>query len=477
MQNIRLLLVDDDDALRAVLGAALSLHKFSLTAVGSVPEALELISTQPFDVLLSDLNIGEPGDGFTIVSAMRRVQPGACTFILTGYPDLETAIQAIRSQVDDYFSKPLQIEHLVKAISEVRQGKRPAEKASPARRISQIVRDLTPRICELWLGEVLKDADLAAIPLTRAQRSDHVPRMLAELVRRLDGPWEELSPEAARAARKHGQTRYQQGYTIPQLLRETRILQRVLSTTIQENLFGVDLSTLIPDILEIGESLQAEIELSVRAYQSQIPQSVQSSFSILYQSPHLGVAIADEEHIIDANDALLRMIRHTREQLVAGEIDWRAMTPEKFRPLDLNGVEQLREFGASVPFEKEFLLPDGTLLPFLIGAVRLSVEPFQWSAYFVDLTEQRNLHKSEQNVRSWETRYLLINELAHELNNPLAAMTFSLHLLSTHPALSEDMSKLVKDASKMLDRISTTVRRVLVEVQPRESGEIVANPS
>jgi two-component system, response regulator RegA len=106
MSSIKLLFVDDDAALRTVLGEALRRHDFLLIAVGSVPEALELISTQQFDALLADFNIGEPGDGFTVVSAMRRVQPDAHTFILTGYPDLETAIQAVRSQVDDYFSKP-----------------------------------------------------------------------------------------------------------------------------------------------------------------------------------------------------------------------------------------------------------------------------------------------------------------------------------------------------------------------------------
>ena len=71
----------------------------------SVAEALELISHHKFEVLLSDLNIGQPGDGFTVVSAMRRVQPKAYTFILTGYPDIELAVKAIRSHVDDYFRK------------------------------------------------------------------------------------------------------------------------------------------------------------------------------------------------------------------------------------------------------------------------------------------------------------------------------------------------------------------------------------
>jgi PAS domain S-box-containing protein len=465
MAEIKLLFVDDDDALRTALGAVLTHHGFALTAVSSVPEALELISTRKFDVLLSDLNIGEPGDGFTVVSAMRRVQPDACTFILTGYPDLETAIQGIRSQVDDYFSKPLHVERLVGAISNLRSGRRPPNKVLATRKVAQILRELSSLICERWLHQVMQDPELAAIPLSEAERSDHVPDMMEELIRRLEGPQEELSDVATDAARKHGKLRYQQGYTIPQILFEARVLQHVLTSTIHENLLGLDLSTLVGDILEIGETLQAYAEISIRVYQSQIPRSLQTSFSSLYQSPYLGVAIADEQRIIDGNDAFLRMIGRTRANLVEGKVDWRAMTPERFRPLDASAMEQLREFGTCVPYEKEYLLPDGSSVPFLVGAVRLGVEPLQWSAYVVELTEQRKLQAAEEKVRAWEAKYLLINHLAHELNNPLAAMTFTLHLLSTHPHLSSDTQTLVIDASVMLQRISTTVRRVLAEVQ------------
>src|SRR6202789_4298884 len=211
MAGIRLLFVDDDAALRTALGAVLTHHGFSLTSVSSVPEALELISTQKFDVLLSDLNIGEPGDGFTVVSAMRRVQPKACTFILTGYPDLETAIQGIRRQVDDYFSKPLHIDRLVGAISELRSGRRPSGKSLPTRKVAEILRDLSSVICQRWLRLVLKDPELAALPFSEKKRSDHVPDMMEELIRRLEGPLSELSPPATEAARKHGKTRYRQG--------------------------------------------------------------------------------------------------------------------------------------------------------------------------------------------------------------------------------------------------------------------------
>ena len=93
----RLLVVDDDTAVLKSLEAVLVRSGFDVSAVETVPQALELISRKRFDVLLADMNIGEAGDGFTLVSAMRRVQPDACTFILTGYPDIESAIKAIRN--------------------------------------------------------------------------------------------------------------------------------------------------------------------------------------------------------------------------------------------------------------------------------------------------------------------------------------------------------------------------------------------
>jgi PAS domain S-box-containing protein len=464
MSGTRLLFVDDDANIRATLGAVLERHGFAFTGVGTVREALELITTQRFGVLLSDLNIGEPGDGFTVVSAMRRVQPDAYAFILTGYPDLETAIQAVRSQVDDYFTKPLQVDRLLQAVSATR-NKQLATKLTPSRKISQILGDLSDTICDRWLTQTLKDPDLAALPLSEAERSDHIPEIIRELVVRLDGPLNQLSPKAADAARKHGKLRYLQGYTIPQLLFESRVLQQVLDSTIHENLFGIELSTLVADILQIGETLQAMVEIAIRVYQSQIPRSLQTSFSFLYQSPYLGVAISEEDRIVDANTSFLRMVGLTREQLTAGEVLWRKITSEKYGPLDLRAIEQLREFGTCVPYEKEFLLPDGSSLPILTGAVRLSSDPLQWSSYVVNLTEQRALHAAEEKLNIWQAKYSLINHLAHELNNPLAAMTFSLHLLGTHPSLTEDTLKLVKDASEMLDRIATTVRLVLEEVQ------------
>src|SRR5258708_18589792 len=89
---------DDDPAIRMTLPAILQQEGFEVSVAGTVAEALAYINRDSFDVLLADLNIGERGDGFTLISAMRRVQPHAVTLILTAYPDFDTALHAIRNQ-------------------------------------------------------------------------------------------------------------------------------------------------------------------------------------------------------------------------------------------------------------------------------------------------------------------------------------------------------------------------------------------
>lgn len=91
MTKKRFLFVDDEANIRLTLPAILETRGFTVTVASSVAEALSAIQHLPFDILLSDLNIGQPGDGFKVVSAMRRIQPQAATFILTGYPDFESA--------------------------------------------------------------------------------------------------------------------------------------------------------------------------------------------------------------------------------------------------------------------------------------------------------------------------------------------------------------------------------------------------
>src|ERR1700730_15915629 len=117
-RKTKILFADDEPAIRMTLPLILQQEGFEISVAATVAEALAFINRDSFDVLLADLNIGESGDGFTLISAMRRVQPHAVTLILTGYPDFETALQAIRDQVDDYLTKPADLKQLVATIKE-----------------------------------------------------------------------------------------------------------------------------------------------------------------------------------------------------------------------------------------------------------------------------------------------------------------------------------------------------------------------
>jgi CheY-like chemotaxis protein len=78
----RILVVDDDKANRGSLGMILQLNGFDVVTAADVNEALRQVGSQAFEVLLTDLHMPAPGDGLTVVSAMRHSHPNAATFIL-----------------------------------------------------------------------------------------------------------------------------------------------------------------------------------------------------------------------------------------------------------------------------------------------------------------------------------------------------------------------------------------------------------
>jgi hypothetical protein len=146
-------------------------------------------------------------------------------------------------------------------------GVRLTDRPLALRRVTEVLRENATQICEQWLQWVDGTPELAAVPLSRQERIDHVPDVLNELIQRVNLDSQNISEAAVTAAEKHGAVRCRQGYSIPQVLLEAHLLQRAITATVQSNLLGIDLSNLIPDLVEIGESLGFLLEVSVRAYQ------------------------------------------------------------------------------------------------------------------------------------------------------------------------------------------------------------------
>ncbi|MFL6426970.1 MAG: response regulator [Acidobacteriaceae bacterium] len=262
----RLLLVDDESVIRITLSAILSRYGFEVSAAASVAEALQKITSQKFDVLLSDLNIGNPGDGLTVVSAMRRTQPEAVTMILTGYPAFETALEAIRQQVDDYIVKPADIPALVNTIENKLASPPRQRHLPPPKRVAMILQERLERIEKLWLSAVENDAALSRMAQKKEQRLEYLRGILNELIRAAQSYSGEEIPEHKRLSGGYHRRRDLDGYTPSMMLAEFCLLRRVVAQVVQENLLAVNLSYLIPDLARVNESLDEQARAALTTW-------------------------------------------------------------------------------------------------------------------------------------------------------------------------------------------------------------------
>jgi PAS domain S-box-containing protein len=100
-----------------------------------------------------------------------------------------------------------------------------------------------------------------------------------------------------------------------------------------------------------------------------------------------------------ANDAFLRMIGRSRQELEERRFDWRTITPSEYAPVDERAVAEIQAYGVSRPFEKEYLRPDGTRVPVLLNAAAFSDQPDHGVTLAVDLTERRRAEQELQDAR------------------------------------------------------------------------------
>ena len=270
--QIRVLFVDDEQMLRDMWSAILSVEGFDIVTAATVPEALSRITSEKFDVLIADLNIGEPGDGFTVVSAMRRVQPQAVTLILTGYPAFQAALRAIHEQVDDFLVKPAEPKNVAETIRR-NLGRQRKPGTALTDRLNRVIERNREGIIQAWYEAVEKDPEISRIRLPRDERIDHLPQVLEELVRPMDAETK-TKPRGRSAAHEHGDKRRKQGYTLGMLLEETRILHRVIADCMHKNLLQIDISNLIPDLIEVYDRMQAMLEHSLETF---LPEHVKSA--------------------------------------------------------------------------------------------------------------------------------------------------------------------------------------------------------
>ena len=261
---LRILLAEDDDAVRQMLQTALERDGFDVVAVAGVREALHCIATENFDVLLSDLHMPHAGDGFTVVSAMRHTHPEAVTLVLSGYPELDEALSVIRSQADDVLVKPIEIAALREIIHD-RVAHRVLHKPFTAKSVASILEQDLDATIQDWMKLVERDEELTCIPLSFEERTGHLPNLLADLIYRLRIP-RTTQANISTPAREHGTLRRRQGYTAAMLVEESRILQVSIFNTLQNNLRKVNFSAVLLDVITIADEVDSQLKQAMLSF-------------------------------------------------------------------------------------------------------------------------------------------------------------------------------------------------------------------
>lgn len=121
MNQPKILIVDDELLIRDLLYDFFASKDFVIQTANDTYEAMQLVEkSDDFDVILTDIKM-EGEDGLSFVDRVRQGHPDLPIIVMTGYPSVESAVEALRKRVYDYIIKPFNINRLfatVKAASD-----------------------------------------------------------------------------------------------------------------------------------------------------------------------------------------------------------------------------------------------------------------------------------------------------------------------------------------------------------------------
>jgi YesN/AraC family two-component response regulator len=112
MKEHRLLLVDDDPFILEGIGEDLESNGYLVTRASSGESAVELLESNQFDLVITDLVMAST-DGIQVLKKTKELNSDIQVIILTGFGDIDSAVEALRSQADDFLLKPCESQEML----------------------------------------------------------------------------------------------------------------------------------------------------------------------------------------------------------------------------------------------------------------------------------------------------------------------------------------------------------------------------
>src|SRR5215470_2528556 len=122
MEPAKILVVDDEPSILRLLQEALSQWGYQVTCASTVEEALVALGTELFDAALTDVRMPDMS-GLDLLREIKKQDESIEVIVMTGYPTISSAVEALKEGAYDYLSKPLildELRHLMARVTERR---------------------------------------------------------------------------------------------------------------------------------------------------------------------------------------------------------------------------------------------------------------------------------------------------------------------------------------------------------------------
>ena len=199
----------------------------------------------------------------------------------------------------------------------------------------------------------------------------------------------------------------------------------------------------------------------------------------------IGICIYNlDRRILEANDAFLGMVGYSRDDVISGRLSFAGLTPPEWAGADERLLAELASTGTWRPAEKDFFRKDGSRVPVLVGGATFGELRHEGVGFVVDLTQRKRAEAELAHANRVATMGQLSASIAHEVNQPLAALLTNaetaVRWLARQPPNLEKAKPLIdriigdgKRAADIVSRIRDFSKKAAAQKEDLEINEAI----